>query len=533
MKNKVLYISSESSLGGASQSLCDMLTYIKEYIHPIVVVPAKGDLENRLAHMHVKTYLIPLSRGFGEIGQHTLEDEERDFVVNYRAALEIKDIIEKESVELVHINSSVCNAGAMGAILTDVPYVWHLREIMEEHFGCEFWDADLKRSLFKRTDKFIAISGCVQTAYRDRHAIVSQIIYDGIDAGRYVQAIQRKEMDSHSFILAGNISEAKGQIDAIRAVAILVKEGISNIRLHIVGGYSARFAWGLKRYVNKYGLEENIILHCFMSDLSELRRKCAYAIVSSKFEALGRVTVEAMMAGNIVIGVNTGGTIELIGEDKERGYIYTQGSPDSLAEAMLEAIQEGENRKRKIREQAQAFALSNFDTKEYAINICNVYKEILGQKKAKDSNINFQQYLINRYTQHMESGVTTENKLSDKGKIVSEMEKEIEENENGIKSFLNSMNINSVAIYGMGRIGCKLYDMLEHLKFKIPYVIDRDSYLISEVIEVLNPEDNVREVDALIITVVEDSDRLKMKYDKTDRIRKIFEIGELIEKCRK
>ena len=55
-------------------------------------------------------------------------------------------------------------------------------------------------------------------------------------------------------------------------------------------------------------------------------------------EALGRVTLEAMLAVNMVIGTYTGGTLELIGENQERGYLYKQGNYRDLAKVMKELM---------------------------------------------------------------------------------------------------------------------------------------------------------------------------------------------------
>ena len=50
-------------------------------------------------------------------------------------------------------------------------------------------------------------------------------------------------------------------------------------------------------------------------------------------EAFGRVTVEAMMSGNAVIGKNSGGTAELIIEN-ENGFLYEPYDISSLADKM-------------------------------------------------------------------------------------------------------------------------------------------------------------------------------------------------------
>lgn len=532
MEKNVLYISSEPGLGGASQSLCDMLNDIKQYIHPIVVIPFSGDLENRLKQMQIKCYCVEVSRGIGEIGQHTLKDEETDFVLNYKAALKIKQIIEKEKIDLVHINSSVCNAGAMGAVISGIPYVWHFREALEEHSGREFWDIDFKQLLFARADKLIAISQCVQKIYFDRYHLDSRTIYNGIDSGRYFQHIQKKE-ENHSFLVAGCITEAKGQLDVVKAARIIKGKGINDIKIHIVGSSTTRFTWFLERYAKKHGLENNIYLYDFMSDLSDLRRQCTYAIVPSKFEALGRVTAEAMMAGNIVIGANTGGTLEIIGEDKKRGYVYTQGNVESLAASMLEAINEKSDKKDRMRKDAQEFAVSKFDIKKYTLEVYGVYREIWGKEKTKDTD--FIRYLEERYgccADITDYGKQAEDErhLSSKTVKIEKAEKKLADKETAINEFLHFMKIKSVAIYGMGRLGCKLYDILDKLQITISYVIDRYPYCLNEIVEVFAPDDRLPMTDAIIITAMDDGNEIKEKYNKKYEGVAVFNITELIEK---
>lgn len=525
MKEKILYVSSESSLGGASQSLCDMMTYLKGYITPIVILPACGALEDKLNNMKIKSYLVPLSRGIGEIGQHTSEDEERDFRINYEAALKIKKIIEEEDIDLVHINSSVCNAGAIGALFAGVPYIWHMREIMEEQFAREFWDIEFKRLLFHKTNKFVTISKCVQDAYFCKYGITSQFIYDGIDSERYMQAIEKK--DNYNFLVVGNISETKGQLDVIKAVRILKEQGVNDVHVYMVGCYSARFVWCLKKYIDRYGLEDKISLYSFTDDLADLRKKCAYAIIPSKFEALGRVTVEAMLAGNIVIGANTGGTLELVGQDKKKGYLYTQGSPESLALAMSEAMNEDADIKYRILAEAQSFALESFDTKKYADAIYNVYREVLMEKNTSEEE--FIQYLDGRYAQYTEKKAGIVQCTLPKGAIIRRIEEKMIGKEEDIKRFLSGKNIENIAIYGMGKLGCKLYDMLEKLQYTISYVIDRDSYFINDVVKVFSPGDEIDKVDTIIITAIDADNAIKEKYLKEGNARFVLHLSELVE----
>lgn len=68
-----------------------------------------------------------------------------------------------------------------------------------------------------------------------------------------------------------------------------------------------------------------------LRDMNALRREMDIGVVVSKSEAFGRVTIEGMLSGMIMIGANIGGTAELI-KDKITGYLYSHDSVDELAE---------------------------------------------------------------------------------------------------------------------------------------------------------------------------------------------------------
>ena len=50
---RVMYVINESGLGGAEQSLLDMLTAIGSRVSPVVIIPSGGMIEERLRQMAV------------------------------------------------------------------------------------------------------------------------------------------------------------------------------------------------------------------------------------------------------------------------------------------------------------------------------------------------------------------------------------------------------------------------------------------------------------------------------------------------
>ena len=53
-------------------------------------------------------------------------------VYNIIAIRKIRRLIKKEKIQIVHINTSCSYVGAQAALLENIPFVWHIREFLEE-----------------------------------------------------------------------------------------------------------------------------------------------------------------------------------------------------------------------------------------------------------------------------------------------------------------------------------------------------------------------------------------------------------------
>lgn len=80
-----------------------------------------------------------------------------------------------------------------------------------------------------------------------------------------------------------------------------------------------------------------------------------------------------------------------------------------------------------------------------------------------------------------------------------------------VKEYFESHGYNRVAIYGMGKIGIRFFQELVQEGVEVLYVIDRNASQIKLNIECLSPEDNLPEVDVIIVTVIDDCERIS-KY---------------------
>lgn len=373
----VLFISHDTGLYGATNSMLDMVIELKKInVTPYIILPFRGILEKELKSNNIQYAIIPFSICIRKIGCNDFIGEISDEISNITAIKKIKEYIYKWGIDIIHSNIAEMNIGAIAARLTNKPHIWHLREFLEEDHGREFRNKYMMRYLINHADCTIAISNVIKNKYKKLYKKANIIkVWNGININKY--AINKKKYFSNEafkLIICGAVAENKGQIDAIKAVEILVRKGI-NIKLYIAGDGGGTYVRYLKEYIKAKELEEYIVFCGFKSDLYDLRKDADIALVCSKSEAFGRVTIEAMLAENLVIGANTAGTYELIG-DNNYGYLYKQGNAIHLSKVIQQSLENKDLSIEKLKK-AKSFALKNFSSSQYAKSIKKIYENVI------------------------------------------------------------------------------------------------------------------------------------------------------------
>lgn len=514
-KMKVLYVSHEGALNGAPKSMLEMITGLQDSVEPLVIIPSHGALEEVLQFYHIKYDIVPFRNAFYQIGNRNEEQMCEAMAGNLKAAYAISEIVKKNGIQIIHSNSSVVDAGMIASLITGVPHIWHIREYMEENFHFQYFDEKVKTLLFQNSNCIIAISEGIRKKLKEKYYIESVLAYDGIETGHYISSLETKKKE-HFFtqlLMCGSVIPSKGQYEAIQAVRYLKYEKSLPVKLTIVGNESPEYLWGLKLYVKRFGLKEEVTFLPYVNNLAELRENSDFALVCSRMEALGRVAIEAMLAGLPVIGADTGGTKELIGENEERGYLYRQGDWRSLASVIEKAIADKENHMPKIKE-ARKFAIQEFDLNGYAEKILDIYHKVIAEKR--DISDQEKKQLVESIRR---SYADREMKEETKQISVYEREKKMRfmfhsavrwltavQDGKSISSYLRKRGYHSVSIYGMGYFGKLLYEELLLNGFTIRYVIDSRKSDLETMINYVTPKDTLEEVDAIIVSVVYESE---------------------------
>lgn len=173
----------------------------------------------------------------------------------------------------------------------------------------------------------------------------TKIIYGGVDTSvfpRRVAALDSSYRRPFSLLYAGRLEPEKGVDTAIKALASLVHERqLKSLRLTIAGRGNPRYETYL-RDLARHAMVDRLVSFvgqqatCRMPDL--YCRADVVLFTSAWQEPFGRVLVEAMAAGAVVVGTATGGAAEIM-VDEENALVFTPGNAADLATQVARLIE--------------------------------------------------------------------------------------------------------------------------------------------------------------------------------------------------
>ena len=383
---RILFISSDNNrVSGAFLclvELCDLL--INKYgLEVFVILPYYGKGKSLLDAKNIPNYTIN-SFGWGiELSRQRdskcLKEISDKKLVNGAAIKKIREFIRINQIDIVHINSSYSYVGAIAALNEDVPFVWHIRELLEEDQGNTMWDRKKANELINKSDNVIAISNAVNSKYSqfiDSDKLVT--IHDGIDVEKFYNPDKDIFRNSSiKFIFVGNIAVYKGILEFTEACILLNKSGFKDFEVMIVGAGDNQVISDIKNEFSQVNMSDRVKFLGYQKDVEIFLEESDIFCMCSKSEAFGRTTVEAMLSGNLVIGANTAGTKDLI-EDGVTGLFYEQANSQDLCEKMLFAIN-NKSKSKKIADSGRRYMFKNMSSEKNADEIYKLYNNILNE----------------------------------------------------------------------------------------------------------------------------------------------------------
>lgn len=382
---KICFFAHSNNLTGANRSMLDLVEKIGKSDRKIsvtVVIPMGGDIEKKLLERGIKYKII---RSFNlTYRKKELEIISRTKIVikrilNIFCERRLKKFIKKNDFDLIHLNSMLTFVAAKIANKSGIPYIWHLRDFIQEDHGWYFYNDSEMRHLLNNANRCIAISNAVENTFKKRYDLTNIIrVYNGVPKERYY--FDRKKIEAPlNICVIGRLSVTKDQLTVLKAFRRIKNSDFSDKygKLFVVGsaGEDELYKSKLQNYVLNNFEKDDVIFVEHTDDVLSFRKKADIAIIPSWQEAFGRVTIEAMFAQQCVIATDSGANPELV-KDNFNGFLFKKKDDSQLFEILC-AVTEDLNKIEKVQKEGCEFALENFPISKTAEQVLEIYRKVL------------------------------------------------------------------------------------------------------------------------------------------------------------
>jgi len=343
---KVVHIITKLELGGAQQNTLYTVSHLdKGKFIPILITGSEGLLVDDAKRLGIEAYFLP-----------SLVREINPFK-DITALFDIRRLLRSikrpsQSPIIVHTHSS--KAGIIGrwaAYLAGIPVIIHTYH----GYGFNDYQSFLKRRLFvllerltaRITTRFIAVSknniekGINAGIFRSDDV---ELIRSGIDISEFsdvkVDKAKKKmelgiELDKPVSMIGACFKPQKAPLDFVKA-AHLVCQKMSDVRFVVAGDGELRPP--MEELINNLGLKDKIKLLGFRMDIPEIMKCLDVFVLTSLWEGLPKVIVQAIAAGIPIVATEVDGSSEVI-KNGVNSFLVKPGDVEGIAEKVMNILQ--------------------------------------------------------------------------------------------------------------------------------------------------------------------------------------------------
>lgn len=388
---KILICAHDATItGGANRSLLMIIdgllgTYGIENIEVIVPRPY-GSFNDALTERGIKWYgslYFGVTSSIRKDGKDWMRISKvyGGFLLESFLSIVFAIKLRRRGYDFVYTNTRGPVLGAKIAKLLKIPHIIHVREFGAEVPLWGFWGY---KKMYKMSEKIILISQALYDEYVS-HVPKDKLVAipNGIDSPLGLPFHAHRDCSQFNMVLTGRIVPDKGHRDAILALRELKNRGYVDIHLYIAGSLQADMYIGwyekeLKKLIAENELENDITFCDEVEDMTSLREQMDVELMTAIKETFGRVTIEGMRSGLVVIGSNTGGTVELI-NDGVTGLLYQQGNATDLADK-IQMIHDSPIMAEKIARAGYEYAQTNYTAEDNVRKVYSIMEETVRRK---------------------------------------------------------------------------------------------------------------------------------------------------------
>ncbi len=370
---KILYVITQSELGGAQKYVFDMAQGARRQGYDVTVASAPNpSFRDALEHNGVVFRELKHSR------------RALHFLTDIKLLLSLVKLLRTEKPDILHLNSS--KIGGLGALAGKL---CHVRKII---FTAHGWAFNERRPWWQQTaiilaSRFAALfqDTIICVSDFDRKAALARkvapesklvTVHNGIDVKEFMflskeEAREKLGIGQDNFVVGtvANLYKNKS-LDTLVLSAISASHAVPDIRFVIIGEGVERAR--LESMIAKYHLSGHVTLAGALENAPHYLKAFDVFCLPSKKEGLPYTLLEAMAARVPVIASAVGGIPEIITHEKN-GLLLKPASPGTLWDAIaflmknkkkakemqtaaFETVKTGFSRKRMIEETLALYA---------------------------------------------------------------------------------------------------------------------------------------------------------------------------------
>lgn len=227
--------------------------------------------------------------------------------------------------------------GRCAGLLASVPRLVHVEHNTRERYTA--WRRLQTRWLARRTALFIGVSEGVRESLLALGMPADRTIAipNGTRLEPFATAAERPYEDRlPDILMPARFARQKDHATLLEALALLRAEGLSP-RLALAGGGSARHLRRVRRLCTRLGLDDQVDFLGQRPDVPSLLMGRQICVLSSHYEGMPLVLVEAMAAGCVAVGSAVPGIREFL-SDGVNGRLFAHRSAPALAAVLRDLL---------------------------------------------------------------------------------------------------------------------------------------------------------------------------------------------------
>jgi len=327
---KIALIDLNQDRGGSVDYILSIIPILQEEgFEPLLVVSKKCQWKDQIVISMIKykminsyPWVINLSKNRYSFSKSLIK-----FVINLYSELRLFFILK--NFDYIYVNTIIYPSGLLTGLFSKKKTILHIHEYLDLDHNLTFIWKKLSKKLYSTSNLLAANSPNVANHFSLSKYVM---IPNGFDYKDY----SLKKLTNSKLInlgIVGRIDQTKGHKDLILALPKLQEHNLDFV-LNIWGEGDKKYIKTLKTLIDKLDLNSKVIFNGFCKNKFKIFQSIDILCICSRSEAFGRVTIEGLLSGCIVIGSNSGFTPEII-KDGKTGYLYEPYNPDSLATKII------------------------------------------------------------------------------------------------------------------------------------------------------------------------------------------------------